>query len=169
MLFKLIAMLFIGLTIYGIYSLLNKLLSGSIPRWVLPASIALSMVLYHIYDEYTWADRTIDGIEAENTLYHVVGIKEDQAFWRPWTYIWPLKIEINIVLDSSITKAEDGSNEAVLIQYRHPGMSTTFLMKYSCTDAAYILKAENAAIPAAFTMNDSMKKELCNGSSKKLF
>ena len=163
MIFKIITMLVIGLSVFGIFTLINKMLGGVIPRWIMPACIALSLVSYHVYDEYTWAKRTMTGIENKETPFRLLEARTDTALWRPWGYIFPMTTELDVVLENSLTDAEDGTKEAVMIRYIHPGMTTTLLMKYSCEDKAYALKIENEGRLIAYKMSDMMKSTLCDG------
>ena len=86
MVFELIAVIVAGFAGAGATLLLNKLLGGRLPRWVMPVAAGCAMLAVTITNEYGWYARTSgalpEGLEVATTV-------EDRAFYRPWTYIVP--------------------------------------------------------------------------------
>lgn len=75
-----------GLGLMGLMLLLNRLiLRGRIGRWIYPATVALGMVGFTIWAEYTWPQRTLEAMP-QLALASESG---DPVFYRPWTYLWP--------------------------------------------------------------------------------
>lgn len=86
MFLELVATFTVGLGVGGLLALANKVSRGRLPRWITPAGAGLAMLLFVIWSEYTWYDRTRnslpDGLE-------VAWSNEDSAPWKPWTYLAP--------------------------------------------------------------------------------
>ncbi len=87
MFFELIAAVVAGGFAAGVVMLLNRLVGGRLPRWLMPIAAGLAMIGYTIAMEYTWFSRTSSslppGVEVTDT-------HEADNFWRPWTYIAPV-------------------------------------------------------------------------------
>jgi hypothetical protein len=86
MLFELIATVVAGFAGAGVALLLNKLVRGRLPRWVVPVAAGCAMIATTIANEYGWYGRTVDslpdGLEVATTV-------ENKAFFRPWTHVYP--------------------------------------------------------------------------------
>ena len=86
MFFVLIATFAAGFGVAGLVLLLNRMTGGRLPKWLMPVAAGLAMILYTIWDEYNWMDRTVAGLPEG---LEVVANNEDKAFYRPWTYVAP--------------------------------------------------------------------------------
>jgi hypothetical protein len=86
MLWELIATVFAGLGAAGIALLLRKLSNNIAPRWLIPVFAGAAMLGFQIYSEYTWF-----GHQTSLLPQGVVVVKtvEQQAVWRPWSYLYP--------------------------------------------------------------------------------
>lgn len=86
MFIELIATVFAGIAGAGLALLLNKGLGGRLPKWTAPVAAGLAMLAATISNEYSWYARTAaslpEGVE-------IVQTSENQAIFRPWTYIAP--------------------------------------------------------------------------------
>jgi hypothetical protein len=86
MVFELIAVIVAGFAGAGVILLLNKLVKGRLPRWLMPAAAGAAMLAVTISNEYGWYPRTLaalpEGLEVAVT-------SEDRAFYRPWTFVVP--------------------------------------------------------------------------------
>ena len=74
-----------GLGLLGLVLLLNRLIGRRLGRWIYPASVALGMIGYTVWAEYSWPTRTIDG----SPQMALASQNSQSVFYRPWTYIWP--------------------------------------------------------------------------------
>jgi len=76
----------IAVLVIGLLMILFRLIGRRPPGWMIPLSIALSLIGAVTYMRYTWADTIIDrlpdGVEPLQTF-------RESAFYEPWTYIWP--------------------------------------------------------------------------------
>lgn len=83
MIFELIGGLSAGLGLLGMVFLLNRLLGGRIPGWVYPASVAVGLLGFTIWAEYSWAERAL-GAQPQLRLADTVA---DPSPLRPLSYI----------------------------------------------------------------------------------
>jgi len=87
-----------GLGLLGIVLLLNRLTGRRLGRWIYPATVALGMIGYTVWAEYSWPVRTVEGSP------HLVlaSANRQGVFYRPWTYVWPQRTRL-ILIDRSQT------------------------------------------------------------------
>lgn len=116
MLWHLVATIFAGLGAAGIVLLLRSLSKNKLPKWLIPVFAGVGMLGYQIYFEYSWfahqAARQPAGVV-------VVSSEQGEAFWRPWTYFFPMTTAFTVV-DSARTQTRhvDGLTFVEFIQYR---------------------------------------------------
>jgi Zn-dependent protease with chaperone function len=86
MFFELIATFAAGIAVAGLALIAGHLSGGRLPRWITPVAAGAAMLGYAVWSEYTWAERTMqglpDGVEVLTTV-------EETRFWKPWTYVVP--------------------------------------------------------------------------------
>lgn len=86
MFLELIATFIAGIAGAGVVMLVNRLLGGRLPRWLIPVAAGAAMLVSTITSEYSWYRRTAEalpeGIEVAQTI-------ESKAMYRPWTYLKP--------------------------------------------------------------------------------
>ncbi|WP_274572220.1 hypothetical protein [Neisseria leonii] len=56
------------------------------PRWLVPVSAALGVMVFQVYQEYTWYSHTASRLPAGA---EVVAESKETRFYRPWSYIKP--------------------------------------------------------------------------------
>ncbi|SDJ05841.1 hypothetical protein [Aliiruegeria lutimaris] len=105
MFLELIAAVFAAVAAAGVVYLLNRLLGGRLPGWLMPVAAGAMMILFTIRMEYTWFERTSAEFPEDVV---VTKVHESTAFFRPWTYVTPLVNRFAAVETSAIR-----SNEAV--------------------------------------------------------
>lgn len=76
-----------GFGLAGVAMVLRHLTRGNLPKWIVPASAGLGMLIFAIWNEYSWFDRVTGALPAEVI---VVSAPEETMFYRPWTYAKPL-------------------------------------------------------------------------------
>lgn len=86
MLFNLIGTITIGVAAAGIFLILNRLLKGALPRWLMPLCAGLSMFSFHVWNDYSWYARNTKGLP--NTILIAKTYEESSPF-KPWTFIVP--------------------------------------------------------------------------------
>lgn len=100
-----------GFGLMGVVLLLNRLTGQRLGRWVYPATVALGMVGFTVWAEYTWPTRTVDGSPQMRLASH----NAQSVIYRPWTYIWP-QITRLIAVDQSQTHIHPEQPQLVMTQ-----------------------------------------------------
>jgi hypothetical protein len=86
MLIDFVGALAAGLGLLGLMLVVNRLvLRGRFGRWIYPATVAVGMVGYTVWAEYTWGSRTIEAMPQLTLATEA----SDPVFYRPWTYVVP--------------------------------------------------------------------------------
>jgi hypothetical protein len=84
MIFEMIGALSAGLGLMGIAMLIWWVLRlGPFPGWAYPATVAVGMVAFSVWAEYTWADRAL---EAQPQL-RLADTTADPSPMRPFSYV----------------------------------------------------------------------------------
>lgn len=86
MFLEFVATIVVGVGVGGIVLLLNKAMRGRLPRYLTPALAGLSMIVFTIWSEYSWAGRTAQNLPQG---VEVAWENEEAVFYRPWTYLFP--------------------------------------------------------------------------------
>ena len=90
----LIGTIVLGVATASVMLILSRLLPGRVPRWLIPGSAGAAMLLFTIWADYTWADRTIAELPDE---FVVTGRFGDRSWFRPWTLIEPPTNRIRVL------------------------------------------------------------------------
>ena len=86
MLFNLISTVIAGVAAAGAMMLVFRILGRKRPGWVIPITAGTAMLLFHIWNEYTWFERV------SKTLPEEVAVAESYGYGtalQPWTLVWP--------------------------------------------------------------------------------
>lgn len=94
MILELIGAFIVAIGAGGLAHFLARLAKGRLPGWIVPAAAGAGMLGYAIYMEYSWAGRILAQLPPEAT---VVSMNETTAWFRPWTYVWPLTNRMTVV------------------------------------------------------------------------
>jgi hypothetical protein len=86
MFLELIAVFVGGIAAAGMVLLLNRLVGGRLPKWLMPIAAGAAMLGVTISSEIGWYGRTVAALPAGIEVAQVV---EERAFYRPWTYVTP--------------------------------------------------------------------------------
>jgi hypothetical protein len=105
MFLELIAIFVAGFGAAGIALLVNRLSGGRLPRWVTPLAAGATMLAVAIWSEYSWAQRTAQGLPDG---VEVVEVVHDRSWWRPWTRIWPRATRL-MALDTDTVRTNDAA------------------------------------------------------------
>ena len=87
MFMDLIATLTAGAGLAGVVMVIRAVLKGRLPKYIIPAAIGLGMLLFSVWNEYSWFPRVRDAMPEGVKL---VSTPEDRVFYRPWTYVFPV-------------------------------------------------------------------------------
>lgn len=132
MLIDFVGALATGIGLLGVVLMINRLiLKGRIGRWIYPATVALGMVGYTVWAEYTWAERTVAGLPQ----LEMVSEAGDPVIYRPWTYLWPQATRVMAIdLANTRTHSErpgEVMTQVVLIARWQPIRAVSVV--YDCT------------------------------------
>lgn len=111
MILDFIAAIAMGFALMGCVMLINRLIGRRLGPWVYPASVALGMIGYTVWAEYSWAARQL---ESQPQL-RVASENGERVFYRPWTYLWP-QVTRMITVDVSQTRVHENQPDQVLTQ-----------------------------------------------------
>ena len=101
MFFELIAVFVAGFAGAGAFMLLNRILGGRLPRWLVPVAAGAAMIATTISSEYGWYGRTAEALPEGFT---VASVHKARAFYRPWTYAAPM-VDRFIAVDHGARRA----------------------------------------------------------------
>ena len=97
MFLELIATFVAGIAGAGVVLLINRLLGGRLPKWLVPIAAGAMMLLTTITSEYGWYANTVEGLPEG---FDVAQTIENKALYRPWTYVWPF-VERFVAVDTA--------------------------------------------------------------------
>lgn len=116
MLWHLIGAIFAGLGAAGIGLILRFISGKRLPRWIIPVCAGLGMLGYQIHYEYSWFSQK-QGQLPESA--RVVSIEKGGAFWRPWTYAFPMTTAFSVVdRDNLVPRQVEDHRLVEFILYR---------------------------------------------------
>ncbi|MFN4099388.1 MAG: hypothetical protein ACK4GT_06395 [Pararhodobacter sp.] len=99
-----------GFGLLGLVLLVNRLiLRGRFGPWIYPASVALGMVGFTVWAEYTWAQRTVAALPQ----LELASQSGDPVFYRPWTYVFPHTTRV-VTVDLSQTRTHPEQPDLVM-------------------------------------------------------
>ncbi|GAA0359822.1 hypothetical protein GCM10009092_25030 [Bowmanella denitrificans] len=94
MMWELVATLVAGVGAAGIALMIRKLSRNKSPKWLIPVFAALGMLGFQVQAEYNWYSHQKgllpDGVQ-------VVRKVDEQAWYRPWSFIWPQTVRFMAV------------------------------------------------------------------------
>lgn len=111
MFLELIAAFVAGLGAAGIVLLLNRATGGRLPRWAMPVAAGAAMIGMGIVLEMTWANRTVQGLPDGVAVAETVS---ENAWWRPWTYVWPQATRM-MAVDTASLRTNDAAPDTRLV------------------------------------------------------
>lgn len=86
MLIGLVGTIVLGIAVVGCLLFINKLTGKRLPRWIFPVGAAAGMLTFHIWNEYTWFDRTVSELPARVAIGQTYTTSN---LLQPWTYVFP--------------------------------------------------------------------------------
>ncbi len=94
--FNIISIISIGLGIAGCIMAVFKVFGHKSPRYLIPLSAGLAMVIFTIWNEYSWYGRSVETLPDD-----VIVVKELPAssMLYPWTLVFP-SVEKYILMDT---------------------------------------------------------------------
>lgn len=76
----------------------------ALPRWTMPAGIGAAMLVFTIWNEYTWFPRVRDQLPDR---VQIIETGQGGKAWRPWAFVFPLTTRF-AALEPLMEAPEDG-------------------------------------------------------------
>lgn len=111
MIFELIATVVAGFGAAGIVMLLRRVSGNRLPKWTISATAGLAMIAYAIWSEYTWVDRTVNGLPPGLLVVQMV---EEEVAWKPWTY-WRPQVSRLVTVDKANAQTNPNVANVLLV------------------------------------------------------
>lgn len=173
MLFNLVSTFVTGIGAAGAVMLIFRILRRPSPRWLLPAVAGASMLGFHLWNEYSWFDRTATALPD-----HVVVAQQYdyRSVLQPWTLLVP-RINRFAALDRSSIRRHDKAPDyvmadVILVTRLQPTAKVTQI--YDCdgvrrTDVHGSSAVDEQGVPldavwTASNTDDSLFKLVCGSS-----
>ncbi|MCB2053009.1 MAG: hypothetical protein KDE35_02050 [Geminicoccaceae bacterium] len=86
MLVELVATFALGLGTAGLVWLAHRLSGGRLPGYLAPVAAGAAMLVFTIWSEYSWFERTRAGLGGR---VEVARSFEESSAWQPWTLLVP--------------------------------------------------------------------------------
>ncbi|MFT7060379.1 MAG: hypothetical protein ACJASV_002896 [Pseudorhodobacter sp.] len=134
MLLDFIATITAGIGLVGIVIILRHLTKGRVPKWTLPAAIGTGMLVFSVWNEYSWYERTA-GVLPEQVI--ILSSPADRVAYRPWTYLFPVSTRF-MALDRTvmvISEVDDRYRRADVLVVRRWTPTTRIPLAFDCLDA----------------------------------
>ena len=129
----------------------RRLARRRLPKWVMPAGIGLAMIVFSIWNEYSWYPRMRAAL-AEGVV--VAAAPTDRAMYRPWTYVVPLVSRFIAVDTTNVARSRTDPQvfaaNAVIFQRWQP--ERRIAQAFDCTNRARADLVEGAALSADGTL-----------------
>lgn len=131
MLIDFIAMACVGGGVAGVVLFLRKIFKDRMPKWTMPAAIGAAMLIFSIWNEYSWFSRVQAALPPEVAM---IATPRDTSPMRPWTFLAP-PISRFMALDGTVlkTSAENPAirqAEVMLVQRWSP--TTRVAVGFDC-------------------------------------
>lgn len=75
----------------------------TLPRWIMPAAIGVTMIAYSVWSEYSWFTRMQSALP-QNVVVLSTGPRS--APWAPWTYLAPVTVRFVAMDTHAVTRSE---------------------------------------------------------------
>ena len=173
MLFNLLGTFIVGIAAGGTVMLIHRIIGRKPASWLVPVAAGSAMLAFHIWNEYTWFERTTDALPEDVVVTQSYSA---QTMLQPWTLLVP-KINRFTALDRGSIRRNDKAPDYV--------MADVFLVKrldqtakvtqiYDCrggrrteVDASTSVDEQGLPVDAAWTESDidaPLFKMVCSSS-----
>ncbi len=102
-----------------------------LPRWVLPAGIGLSMIVFASWNEYSWAGRVKGQLPGRVAI---VAEGETRSPLRPWTYLYAPTARLALIDREALRETQDGTRIAPITLVQRWKRSITIEQGVDCDD-----------------------------------
>ncbi|AXQ92733.1 hypothetical protein ACN9JG_02390 [Cereibacter azotoformans] len=132
MVMDLLATLAAGAGLAGIALLLRRLSGQRLPKWIVPAGAGAGMLLFSVWNEYSWYPRVTAALPSEVV---VISAPQDRVGIRPWTFLFPVATRFMALDRTGMLRSETDPAirraEVVVVQRWHNTQRVP--MAFDCT------------------------------------
>jgi hypothetical protein len=140
----LIATIAAGVGLVGLVIVLRHLSKGRLPKWTVPAAFGAGMLLFSVWNEYSWYERTTSVLPDKVVI---LSSPTDSAVWRPWTYLFPVSTRFMALDGVSMVVSQTDS-------------------RYRRADVMVVQRwRPTARIPIAFDCSEGRRADLIEGGT----
>ncbi|MDZ4136956.1 MAG: hypothetical protein U1D06_15410, partial [Paracoccaceae bacterium] len=151
---------------------LRHLSRSRLPKWTLPAAIGAGMLIFSIWNEYTWWHRTAGALPEAVVI---LSSPSDRVFYRPWTYVFPVSTRF-MALDRTVLKTSAQNSvfrtaDVLVVQRWTP--TTRIPLAFDCAQGRHADLIEGAVLAPDGTltgsewytvgMEDELQRAACQG------
>lgn len=133
MFFELIGTIIAGVAMALLVWAVNRtLLRGLLPKWLVPVSAGLAMIVATISSEYGWFARTQANMPEGFVVAQSV---EETAFYRPWTYAVPFVSRFVAVDQATVRQHAEQPGQRIvdLVFYGRWARTAKIPVLFDCT------------------------------------
>ncbi|WP_299865909.1 hypothetical protein [uncultured Hoeflea sp.] len=84
--FNILGPIVFGIAVTGVLVFMKRVLKVPLPGWSVPMLAAASIILAHVYNEYSWFDRFSAELPEQ---VEVVETLTKSSWYEPWSYVRP--------------------------------------------------------------------------------
>lgn len=132
MFIHLLATLAMGAIGAGVVFVIARTFSTKAPRVAYPLAIAIGMLSYSIYDEYSWYDRSSGTMP---TRYKIVRTYATSMPYQPWTYLVPRTYKYD-ALDLASPHSNPNASDLKLVRLTRVTRNTSSVTINAILDCA---------------------------------
>ena len=173
MLFNLAGVVIAGIAAAGSIMLVFRALGKRPPGWLTPAAAGLAMIVFHLWNEYTWFERIAEGLPEQVVVAERYSY---ESILQPWTLVRPRINRFAAVDRSTIRKNQQAPGyvmaDILLVGRLDPTARITQV--YDCrqarrTDVSESTKVDARGLPVDASWIDAERDHelfrlICEGS-----
>lgn len=144
MLMDFVATISAGVGLAGVVMAIRHFTRGKLPKYVIPAFVGLGMLIFSIWNEYSWFPRVREALPEEVVI---LSAPNDRVAYRPWTYLFPVSTRF-VALDGTSVRPATGNPSLQL------------------ADAMIVQRwVKTVRIPMAFDCAQNLRADLVEGAA----
>lgn len=106
-----------GAGLAGLVMAIRHFSKGRLPKWIIPAAVGAGMLIFAVWNEYTWYPR-VSGVLPESVV--ILSAPTDRVAYRPWTYLVPVSTRFVALDRGAMATSAENSNfrqaDAMIVQ-----------------------------------------------------
>jgi hypothetical protein len=155
-----LAMIAAGAGVAGIFMALRRFSRDRMPKWSVPAAIGAAMLIFSIWNEYSWYPR-VTGVLPETVV--VLPAAPERVFYRPWTYVFPLHSQFSALDKTVMTISADNPSlrRAEIMEVRRWTATRRFPVTFDCAAGRRVIESGDGQMLPSEGVNDALQQAAC--------